>query len=271
MRDCEKYLDMISAYADDELNNDEKAELEAHLAVCEECRSLLDAYREISNEMAFDTEEVPEGFSKGVMKKVSSYEKNVTARVRKKNIGIAGRWIGIAACIAIVLVAFPRMPHLGCGASKDAAADAGSAAIGDWDEAMPEAESSTTGCADGDTLTDCSNSAADTSQDDAYDYFTDASPSEGFGGMGAVEESDAEDGKFNSSADIGMTVTVYSTEIPDELLNSEYTVTYYENGDIEYIVPVSFARKLMHMFENAEAEVLDCEIDNMSARIIFTK
>ena len=80
MSNCEKYFDMISAYADDELNEDEKAELESHLSECEECRSILETYREISAEIIQDTEEVPESFAAGVMDKVSSYEKNIKAR-----------------------------------------------------------------------------------------------------------------------------------------------------------------------------------------------
>ena len=76
-----KYLEMISAYADDELNETEKAELEAHLENCEECRSVLEMYREMSAEMLSSAEEVPEGFSDGVMEKVASYEKNISAKI----------------------------------------------------------------------------------------------------------------------------------------------------------------------------------------------
>ena len=68
-----------------------------------------------------------------------------------------------------------------------------------------------------------------------------------------------------------MYVTVYGGEIPEKLSESECTVTYYENGDIEYLVPVSFARELIPLFENAEVEVLDYEIDNMMAKIVITK
>ena len=263
MSNCEKYFDMISAYADDELNEAEKAELEAHLAACEECRSILETYREISAEMALDTEEVPEGFSDGVMNKVASYEKNINARKQRRNLGIAGRWIGIAACIAIVLVAFPRMPHLGCGASKDAAM-----------------ENATSGAAmdagaDFDMLADGATGASPAEPESAMDYAVDDSFSytDTTADSAETESEDIPDSSEENAlqrADIGMVVTLYGEEIPEELLNSEYEVTYYSNGDIEYIVPVSVAREISERY-NCEIDELDTDIDGMTAKIIITK
>ncbi len=260
MSNCEKYFDMISAYADDELNEDEKAELEAHLAECEECRSILETYREISAEIIQDTEEVPESFAAGVMDKVASYEKNIKAGKQRKNFGIAGRWIGIAACIAIVLVAFPRMPHLGCGASKDAAME--SATSG----AAMDAGADFDMLADG--ATGASPAEPESAVDDSFSY-TDTTAD-------SVEResetiTDSSNGSATQRVDIGMVVTVYGGEIPEELLNSEYEVTYYSNGDIEYLVPVSIAREIASNYDNTEVEVLDTDIDGMMAKIIITK
>lgn len=266
MSKCENYLDLISAYADGELNADEAAELKEHLAVCDECRSILETYRAISHEMLEDTEDVPEGFSEGVMAKVSEYEN--AGRSKKKILRITGRWIGIAACIAIILVAFPRMPGLGCGASRDTAettttgaaldsgtdADSykGSAMAGASNDAMPEesmdySSSVTTDSASLDLFADGSDDAAD-----------DTAVAEG-------ENANSE------KQDIGMYITVYGGEIPKELSESEYTVTYYENGDIEYLVPVSFAQEILPAFDNAEVEQLDTDISGMMAIIRITK
>ena len=265
MSNCEKYLDMISAYADGELTENEKAELEAHLETCSECRSILEIYSAISSEMAIDTEEVPEGFSDGVMKKVAVYEKK--AKTRRKNLRIAGRWIGVAACIAVIVAVFPQMPGLGCGASgapmENAAADCGSvdttvAGSGYFDRA-DEMVSEPTGAEP--------ESSVDMSFLDS-DMMTDASDNgEAFPSDSAASESE----NAKHEATVGMVVTVYGDKIPEELLNSDYEVTYYENGDIEYLVPVSFAREIISQFDNAEVEELDTDIENMTARIIFTK
>lgn len=266
MSSCEKYFDMISAYADGELNIAEKTELEAHLKSCEECRSILETYRSISDMMQLGEEEVPENFAAGVMEKVDVYEKNAVNKSKKRTLGIAGRWIGIAACIAIVLVAFPRMPGLGCGASSaDSAAfdtNAGAAAGGAFggmsdteatEGAMPESsvDYSYTDSDDADKFT------GDTADGSAAD------PGASDVGNKASTESE--------NVEIGLVVTIYGGEIPNTLLESEYEVVYYENGDIEFIVPVSLAQEIMSECDNAEAETLDTDIDDMWARIIIKK
>lgn len=261
MSNCEKYLDMISAYADDELNEAEKAELEAHLENCEECRSVLEMYREMSAEMLSDAEEVPEGFSDGVMEKVASYEKNISARNKRRNFGIAGRWIGVAACIAIVLVAFPRMPGLGCGASKDADMETTTAGAtmdtgADFDMFF-DAVTEESAPAEPESAVDNSFSYSDAADDSVKTESEDMA--------------DSANGSAAQRADVGMVVTLYGTEVPEELLNSEYEVTYLENGNIEYLVPVSVAKDISLRYENAETEVLDTEIDGMMAKIIITK
>ena len=259
MSNCEKYLEMISAYADDELNETEKAELEAHLENCEECRSVLEMYREMSAEMLSGAEEVPEGFSDGVMEKVASYEKNISARNKRRNFGIAGRWIGVAACIAIVLVAFPRMPGLGCGASKDAAMETTTAGA-----------TMDTG-ADFDMFFDAGTEESAPAEpeyavDNSFSYTDEAEDS-----LEPESENDKYAPNASQRADVGMVVTLYGAEVPEELLNSEYEVKYYENGDIEYLVPISVAKDISLRYENAETEVLDTEIDGMMAKIIITK
>lgn len=259
MSNCEKYLEMISAYADDELNETEKAELEAHLENCEECRSVLEMYREMSAGMLSDAEEVPEGFSDGVMEKVASYEKNIGARNKRRNFGIAGRWIGVAACIAIVLVAFPRMPGLGCGASKDAAMETTTAGA-----------TMDTG-ADFDMFFDVGTEESapaepESAVDNSFSYTDEAEDS-----LEPESENDKYAPNASQRADVGMVVTLYGTEVPEELLNSEYEVTYLENGNIEYLVPLSVAKDISLRYENAETEILDTEIGGMMAKIIITK
>ena len=246
MSNCEKYLDLISAYVDGEVTDTEKTEIEAHLEECAECRSILEAYRAISEEVAFDTEEVPEGFADGVMAKVSSYEKKVKNR---RNFGIAGRYVGIAACIAIILVAFPRMPHLGCGASMDNAKESAPAA-GVADAVVMESF---------DMITD---EEAFIEAEIDFSYAEDVTAD-------CADDTERANGSY-AADDVGMWVTLYG-EVPEELISSNYTVTYYENGDVEYIVPISIARDIAEKYDSAEVEVLDMEIESMMAKIIITK
>ena len=265
MSKCEKYLDMISEYADGELNAAEKAELEAHLAACEECRSLLETYRSISDTLQLGEEEVPKDFAAGVMEKVDVYEKNAVSKSKKRTLGIAGRWIGIAACIAIVLVAFPRMPGLGCGASSADSATfdttTGAAAGGAFggvsdaevnESAMPESS--------------VDYSHTDSDDADSFTITTDGSSADP-----GASDTENKASPESENMEIGLVVTIYGGEIPDVLLESEYEVIYYENGEIEFIVPVSFAREIMSECDNVEAEALDTDIDDMWARIIIKK
>ena len=262
MRDCEKYIDMISSFADGEL--EDSAALRSHLETCEECRSLLEFYRGISDAIQLDEEEVPENFAAGVMEKVDLYEQNALKRSKKRNWGIAGRWIGIAACIAIVLVAFPRMPGLGCGASGGDKADSMSA--GAVMDAAAGGYGGNFGGVNESAMPESSEEYSYTDTDDA-DYTTNATTE-----SDVTDSSDSERGEGSAEEmEIGLVITVYDGEIPETLLNSEYEAVYLENGDIEYTVPVSFALDIAVECENAEAESLDTDIDGMWARIIIKK
>ena len=88
-------------------------------------------------------------------------------------------------------------------------------------------------------------------------------------------EPESENDKYapnaSQSADVGMVVTLYGADVPDALAYSDYSVTYYENGNIEYLVPVSVAREIAGRYDDAEVEELDTDIENMMARIIIKK
>lgn len=116
MKVCDDYSEMISAYVDGELTDEDADALEEHLQACEECRSALNAYREIALAISDDYEEVPEGFAESVMQKINSAEK----KRRRGRISVITRWACAAACVAIVAIVSPRLPNLGCGAAKTA-------------------------------------------------------------------------------------------------------------------------------------------------------
>ncbi len=112
MNACEKYVDMISEYYDGELDEDSRAELEAHMESCENCRNYLIALKDISECTCEDVQEVPDMLSVKVMERIRKHNK-------KRGFKIAARYLGICACIAIIIFVAPSLPDLGCG-SKDA-------------------------------------------------------------------------------------------------------------------------------------------------------
>ena len=115
MNECEKYIEAISAYFDGELDGFEKAELEAHLETCENCRSYLEAIKAISDADAQE-EPVPDMLRVNVMGRIAKQKK-------QRNTGKIMRYLGLCACIAIVILVAPRLPNLGCGASAPKATE----------------------------------------------------------------------------------------------------------------------------------------------------
>jgi len=66
----DEYIDLISAYADDELSEHDRARVEAHLAQCRDCAELLEAYREMSRSVEEASIPVPEHFCESVMARI---------------------------------------------------------------------------------------------------------------------------------------------------------------------------------------------------------
>jgi len=157
------------------------------------------------------------------------------------------------------------MPGLRCGASKadstafDTAVNttAGGAFGGMLDEGTTES-----------AMPESSVDYSYTTSDDA-DYLTGditTDSGEADPGASAVENKGSQE-----TVEIGLVVTVYGGEIPKVLIESDYEAVYYENGDIEYTVPVSLAQEIMSECDSVEAEALDTVIDDMWACIIIKK
>ena len=120
----DEYKEKLSALLDEELDEREKAEVLAHLNVCEACRTYLielTAVHDALNRM--DTPSVPEGFAAGVMARLHENEpeksiesvdnaKNATeAPARSRNRRMIASVAAAAAVLAIVSV--PRMFRMG--------------------------------------------------------------------------------------------------------------------------------------------------------------
>ena len=126
MKRCEDYTAALSAFADGELNENERNELLAHLEHCEACRDKLSELM-ILHTMFEELPELdaPEGFSERVLERVHE-EKRAKKRSRRA-------WPRVlAACFALVVIsaaALNFLPRAGSdkAANETVAADNGSA------------------------------------------------------------------------------------------------------------------------------------------------
>ena len=128
MNNCVEYLEIISAYVDGELTELDRHRIEAHFGVCEHCSAFLDLSREISAASTQSFVPVPEALRSGVMEKVLSagaaqaagsagaehtMQTGVGAhgaadnKARKPVRAALSRYIPVAACLAVVLLALP--------------------------------------------------------------------------------------------------------------------------------------------------------------------
>ena len=126
MTECSRYQEMISRMLDGDLSEQERARLHAHVSECEDCRRALDAFTMLRNAMAEDLEEPPEELASAVMEQVRSEP----VSIEKKRKLRVGRYVALAACLAIIVFAASRLePLLGkkSAASTEAATPADAA------------------------------------------------------------------------------------------------------------------------------------------------
>ena len=113
MQDCKKIEQLLAAYADGELNEEQKALVKQHVATCPHCKALLGEYLALNEALASCTVQAPEGFADRVMDAV---EKQKTAAPRSVGRGVRlGRiapFMGVAAaaviCISVAGTALVR-------------------------------------------------------------------------------------------------------------------------------------------------------------------
>ena len=112
MKKCEEFAPLLSAYFDGELTEEERAELRAHVMECEACQKLLSELTALHEAFgALGEEEVPAGFTEGVMAAVRA--EKAAAKPQTKKRSAWRRMAPLAACAALVLlaaaVALPQM------------------------------------------------------------------------------------------------------------------------------------------------------------------
>lgn len=104
MKKCEEFAPLLSAYFDGELTEEESAAVRAHLSECEDCRARPDEYVQLTGEMlALGEEDVPAGFTEGVMAAVRAEKAAKKPQAKKRSAW--RRWMPMAACAAIVALA----------------------------------------------------------------------------------------------------------------------------------------------------------------------
>ena len=119
MRTCEEYREMISRLLDEDLSAEERSELERHAASCPDCAAVLAAFRSLSEAIADDPAEPPEGLHENIMADVrreAIRRRQAPKRVRS--------FLALAACAALVILAAANLPRMGAAAPKLAAAPA---------------------------------------------------------------------------------------------------------------------------------------------------
>ena len=145
---CERALELISLGLDGEWKEEERQELEEHLAHCGDCRALA---RELEEAHALlselEEEEVPEGFRAAVMDRVRA-EKTVPfpqhtpagRRTRPWK-----RWASLAAVFAVVLLGARALPSVLGGGSSGASSAPAAADMAAPADAAPTEEGAAAG------------------------------------------------------------------------------------------------------------------------------
>ncbi len=119
MKYCDEYAPALSAFVDGELTEQEKNEVLAHVETCEGCRTYLAEL--MTMRAAFgglEEYDAPAGFAESVMARLHEEAAPKKRTQRKK-------WMGLAACAAVVLMAAVLFPHVtGSSGAADSAAAA---------------------------------------------------------------------------------------------------------------------------------------------------
>ena len=123
MNKCIDYAELISAYADGELNNLDTQIVNEHLKTCENCSALLNIYKEIPVSMDESIVQAPEALRIGVMNRihVEAYNQKPNASKPRKRYNILfTRYAPIAACLVVGILVWQFWGDI-WGARNDAA------------------------------------------------------------------------------------------------------------------------------------------------------
>lgn len=131
MAHCDEYLELISAAVDGALSPVESKKLEAHLALCPECRALYEDLLALHAALSdLSPAEVPEGLTDRIMAAVAADNVVPLVSPAKKRSGPWRKWLASAAVLAVVIVgAWGSQNQQGGGSSAAAMPQAADAAL----------------------------------------------------------------------------------------------------------------------------------------------
>ena len=234
MKYCETYAVALSALIDGELSDTERAEVLAHLEICQGCR---DYFAELTvmhaNLGGMEEFDVPEGFVDGVMARLHE------APAAKKRTPRAA-WLSLAACAAIVVFAVGGPLRGQFNAKLASGSAAPEAAVLTMDEPTED-------CAEEEYVDNyaCVQSAPRTMMLDgiaqeANDFDAGEAPAEN--GMAEIDEKSppANDALFANEAQLPRSVVfVYGAAHEDYLIELATSFDYYADGTVAgYDLPV---------------------------------
>ncbi len=102
MSECTKFQELISSAVDNEISDADKEALEAHLAECEACRRVYEAFSAISGAAADSLAEVPKNFKENTMSLVMSEASR--PKGVKRFLNLYGRYTALAAVLAVIII-----------------------------------------------------------------------------------------------------------------------------------------------------------------------
>ena len=228
MKCCEEYTAALSAFADGELNENERNELLAHLEHCEACRNKLSELM-ILHTMFEELPELdaPEGFSERVLKRVHEEE-----RAKKRSRRAWPRVL--AACFALVVISAAALNFLPRAGSDKAANE-------------------TVAADNGGARDDAAGSAAN----DGYSYtYAAVQKDSALADEDRLYEGVPEDCNADRSADADgyPTVSLDAPEAADFLREHGMAVFAEQEDSVSYLVVPEAAHELADAMELPEAE-----------------
>ena len=139
MKSCQEVQELISCLIDGELDEAQQRDVERHIASCEECRSMAEAFRAVSQTIADDRESPDARLHETIMADVRR-----EALRRRQAPKRARSLLALAACAALVILAAANLPRMGKAQAPMTAASGAAATAEEsvlFDAAPAEAES----------------------------------------------------------------------------------------------------------------------------------
>ena len=112
MTECERYQELISRMADEELTKSERAALSAHMEHCSQCNAMYAVFSNLSEIIGQDTEPLPEGLHENIMadiRRSAIKQRNINERRRFAIPKPFRNVVAAAACAAVVIFAAKGM------------------------------------------------------------------------------------------------------------------------------------------------------------------